>query len=298
MRNPIAHLKKRLPLRILTWHASFPFTPILAVQFYYTLHHRRLGNEAFASKDFQKAIEHYTKAIQLDSKNHVFFSNRSASYAGLKEWGKAVEDAKDCIRLDPQFVKGYYRLATAQLELEEFDLAQSTIKQGLAADANNAPLLKLMGAVKKARKAAATTAAVAAGGGSGGSSSTGDNILGGAGKLDQATSRELYDLEVQYKQSIREFQSVQVDLNKCQREQQMADATMTELEASPAVGAYYRSVGKTFLKSTREGVMDHLKSNKEDSAKKENDLTQKLKYLERRMTSQKQNMRELVSQSR
>lgn len=210
-----------------------------------------------------------------------------------------MDDAKECIRLDPQFVKGYYRLATAQLELEEYDLAQSTIKQGLAMDANNAPLLKLMGTVKKAKKAAATAAAVAAGAGGGSSSTAGaDNVLGGAAKLDQATSRELYDLEVQYKQSIREFQSVQVDLNKCQREQQMADATLSELEASPAVGAYYRSVGKTFLKSTREGVMDHLKNNKEDSAKKENDLTQKLKYLERRMTSQKQNMRELVSQSR
>ena len=57
-------------------------------------------------------------------------------------------------------------------------------------------------------------------------------------------------------------------------------------------------MGKTFLKSTRDNVMDHLKNNKEESAKKENDVTQKLKYLERRMTSQKQNMRELVSQSR
>mmetsp|Transcript_22701 Transcript_22701/g.56103 ORF Transcript_22701/g.56103 Transcript_22701/m.56103 type:complete len:270 (-) Transcript_22701:125-934(-) len=261
--------------------------------------YKALGNQSFASKDFPKAIEHYTKAIQLDSKNHVFFSNRSASYAGLKEWGKAVEDAKECIRLDPQFVKGYYRLATAQLELEEYDLAQATIKQGLAMDANNAPLLKLMGTIKKAKKAAATTAAVAAGVGGGSSSAAaGGNTLGGAGKLDQATSRELYDLEVQYKQSIREFQSVQVDLNKYQREQQMADATLTELEASPAVGAYYRSVGKTFLKSTRDNVLDHLKNNKEESVKKENDLTQKLKYLERRMTSQKQNMRELVSQSR
>ncbi|CAJ1965946.1 unnamed protein product [Cylindrotheca closterium] len=261
--------------------------------------YKALGNQSFASKDFPKAIEHYTKAIQLDSKNHVFFSNRSASYAGLSEWGKAVEDAKECIRLDPQFVKGYYRLATAQLELEEYDMAQATIKQGLAVDSNNAPLLKLMGTIKKARKAAATTAAVAAGVGGGSSSTTaGGNTLGGAGKLDQATSRELYDLEVQYKQSIREFQSVQVDMNKYQREQQMADATLTELEASPAVGAYYRSVGKAFLKSTRDNVMDHLKDNKEESAKKENDLTQKLKYLERRMTSQKQNMRELVSQSR
>jgi len=261
--------------------------------------YKALGNDAFASKDFAKAIEHYTKAIQLDSKNHVFFSNRSASYAGLKEWSKAMDDAKECIRLDPLFVKGYYRLAMAQLESEQYDMAQSTIKQGLAIDTNNAPLLKLMGTIKKAKKAAATAAAVAAGGtGAGSSSAAGGNAIGGAGKLDQATSRELYDLEVQYKHNIREFQSVQVNLNKYQKEQQMADVTLGELEANPAVGAYYRSVGKAFLKSTRDGVLDHLKCNNEESAKKENDLTQKLKYLERRLNSQKQNMRELVSQSR
>lgn len=36
----------------------------------------RLGNEAFSSKDYEKAVEYYTKAIQIDRNNHVFFSNR------------------------------------------------------------------------------------------------------------------------------------------------------------------------------------------------------------------------------
>eukprot|EP00980_Cylindrotheca_fusiformis_P009716 scaffold2143_cov125-Cylindrotheca_fusiformis.AAC.18 len=250
--------------------------------------YKELGNIAFASKDFPKAIEHYTKAIQLDSKNHVFFSNRSASYGGLEEWGKAVEDAKECIRLNPQFVKGYYRLATAQLELEDYDKALAAIKQGLAIEANNAPLLKLLGAIKKAKKVAAQQATT-------GSAMT--NSARGGNRLDQATSRELYDLEVQHKQTIREYQQVKVHLHQFEKEQHMSDATLGELEANPAVGAYYRSVGKIFMKSTREKVMDHLKSNKQESAKKENGLTQKLEYLERRLKSQKQNMQELVSQS-
>jgi chaperonin cofactor prefoldin len=212
----------------------------------------------------------------------------SASYAGLADWNKAVEDAKECIRLTPEFVKGYYRLATAQLELEEYDMAQATIKQGLAIDANNAPLLKLMGVIKKAKKVASQVSTSAASAG---------NTIGGNNKLDQATTRELYDLEVQHKQTIREYQQVQVNLNYYQKEQRMSDATLGELDANPAVGAYYRSVGKIFMKSTREKVMDHLKSNKEESVKKETGLTQKNDYLERRMKSQKQNMRELVSQS-
>lgn len=36
----------------------------------------RLGNDAFAKQDYQTAIEYYTKAIQLDRTNHIYYSNR------------------------------------------------------------------------------------------------------------------------------------------------------------------------------------------------------------------------------
>jgi hypothetical protein len=39
-------------------------------------HSSRLGNNAFSQQDFKTAIEHYTKAIQLEPSNHIFFSNR------------------------------------------------------------------------------------------------------------------------------------------------------------------------------------------------------------------------------
>ena len=35
-----------------------------------------LGNKAFAAKDYDEAIKHYTAAISIDSKNCVYFSNR------------------------------------------------------------------------------------------------------------------------------------------------------------------------------------------------------------------------------
>ena len=37
---------------------------------------RRLGNKAFAAKDYDEAIKHYTAAIAIDSKNCVYYSNR------------------------------------------------------------------------------------------------------------------------------------------------------------------------------------------------------------------------------
>jgi len=79
---------------------------------------KQLGNESFSRQEFDEAISLYSEAIKINPKNHVFFSNRSACYAGKKEWSAAAEDAKECMKLDPTFLKGYYRLATAQCEME------------------------------------------------------------------------------------------------------------------------------------------------------------------------------------
>ena len=195
----------------------------------------------------------------------------------MKDWVKAVEDSKDCIRLNPQFVKGYYRLAIAQLELEDYDLAQATIKQGLALDANNNQLLKVLRTIKQKKKAATTA------------------VYAPQKKLDTATSRELRDLQVQNFQTSKEYNAVQANLGKTQREFKMYKVTLDELEANPSTGGYYRSIGKIFMKSTRDRVLEHLKSTMEGEQKKEIDLTQKMEYLERRIKSQEQNMQELVS---
>ena len=44
------------------------------------------GNKAFAQKDYKTAIDLFTKAIDKDASNHVFFSNRSGSYINIGEW--------------------------------------------------------------------------------------------------------------------------------------------------------------------------------------------------------------------
>ena len=235
----------------------------------------------------------------------------SASHAGLKRWREASEDAKECIKLNPQFVKGYYRLATALLELEEYDLAQSTIKQGLALDANNAPLLKVLRSIKQQKKAAATAAAGIPTSATGMMASNptanmnmtnggGGTILGGLDGskqhlLDAATSREYQDLRMQHATTMKEYQTLQATMQKSTREIQFQQVTQQELTDHPTNGSYYRSIGKIFFKSTRERVLEGLQSNIAEQSKKQTDMTQKLEYLERRIKSQEQNMQELLS---
>lgn len=49
------------------------------------------------------------QAIHLDPSNYIYHSNRSACHALKGEHSKAKKDAEECIRLNPDFVKGYYR---------------------------------------------------------------------------------------------------------------------------------------------------------------------------------------------
>lgn len=249
--------------------------------------YKGLGNEAFSKKDFKTAIGHYTKAILQEPTNHIFYSNRSASYAGLQEWTDATKDAKECIRLNPEFIKGYYRLATAQLESKEYDAAESTIKQGLGLDANHSQLLKLLRNTKLYRKAAAAP-----------SSSTVATAGGNANRqLDTTTTRELYDLQVQYGNTAREYNTVKANQTKAEREEKMYGITLSEVEENPsASGNYFRSVGKVFVRSTQTDILEHLQTNVDNQKKKQQELSGKSDYLEKRLKSQQMNMKELSQQ--
>lgn len=53
------------------------------------------GNKAFSAKEYDKAMDLFSQAIQLDPTNHVLYSNRSAAKAGKKLWDAALEDAEE-----------------------------------------------------------------------------------------------------------------------------------------------------------------------------------------------------------
>lgn len=251
---------------------------------------KELGNKAFADKKYDAAIGFYSDAIKLDPSNHVFFSNRAASYGGKADWKASADDAKECIRLDPSFIKGYYRLAAAQMELKDFDAALATIRQGLALDKDNSQLLKQQRTVKHLKKEATKPAVAARPGGAGGAA------MPAPGKqLDAATHRELQDLQLQYNQANREFNTVNANLVKTQREFHINELTKTELDELPEDANCYRSIGKMFMKSSKPGVIEHLEKRMEDQKKKEADMTQKMEYLERRIKSTQKNMEELVT---
>eukprot|EP00245_Coleochaete_scutata_P013383 TRINITY_DN5419_c2_g1_i1.p1 TRINITY_DN5419_c2_g1~~TRINITY_DN5419_c2_g1_i1.p1 ORF type:complete len:574 (+),score=174.40 TRINITY_DN5419_c2_g1_i1:258-1979(+) len=95
------------------------------------------GNAAFAAGEFERAIEQFSSAIELAPENHVLYSNRSASYASLQQWQKALEDAEKVVGLNPSWPKGYSRQGAALMGLGKHEDAVAAFRKGLEHDPNN-----------------------------------------------------------------------------------------------------------------------------------------------------------------
>jgi tetratricopeptide (TPR) repeat protein len=54
---------------------------------------------------FAAAIDEYTKAIEKNGKDPVYWANRAFCHLKLEEYGSAVEDATTAINLNPKYVK-------------------------------------------------------------------------------------------------------------------------------------------------------------------------------------------------
>eukprot|EP00210_Caulerpa_lentillifera_P000134 g129.t1 len=100
------------------------------------------GNEAFKNKRFEEAVEHFTRAIEINPANHVLYSNRSAAQASLKRFAEALEDAKMVVQIKPDWPRGYSRLGAAHHGLGELRDALKSYKQGLTIDPTNTVLLE------------------------------------------------------------------------------------------------------------------------------------------------------------
>lgn len=82
--------------------------------------HKAEANVAFQAKQYTQAIESYSKAIEINPGNAVYYCNRAFAQLRLENYGAAINDASAAIDLDPNYIKGYYRRGSAYLGLGKF----------------------------------------------------------------------------------------------------------------------------------------------------------------------------------
>ncbi|KAG8466653.1 hypothetical protein KFE25_008032 [Diacronema lutheri] len=133
------------------------------------------GNSAFSAGDYVSAVKYYTVALRLDSRSHVLFSNRSACHAALGDGGKALDDARQCVRLDSSWAKGHGRVGAALLLLGRPQAALEAYEAGLTLEPGSEGLRRGAGEARAALdRGAAGAAELAAGAPEGGARRAGE----------------------------------------------------------------------------------------------------------------------------
>merc|ERR1712212_898229 len=69
------------------------------------------GNQLYKLKQYRDALSKYSEAIDLCPQCVSFYGNRSACYLMLGQPRQALEDARTSTNLDPDFTKGWTRVA-------------------------------------------------------------------------------------------------------------------------------------------------------------------------------------------
>ena len=211
----------------------------------------------------------------------MFYSNRSACYASKGMWKAALDDAAVCVQKDNKFIKGYYRLATAQTEMKLYEDAETTLKAAIQIEPDNEQLVKQLKLVKTKRVQAAAASA--------------DKLVKKAPKqLDNAQLKELQELYEQNTTYSRDLKGVSSRIFSVQREMRQNEITASQVSALTDDVPMYRAVGKAFVHNDKATITSFLEKEKDSLGKTSADLISRKEFLERRIQSNAQNIQDLA----
>ena len=80
------------------------------------------GNKLFATRNYDGAIECYTKAILKNPSVPHYYTNRALCYLTQKRWPRAIQDSKMALEKEPNLVKGHFYLGKISLRCLTFIL--------------------------------------------------------------------------------------------------------------------------------------------------------------------------------
>ncbi|XP_057811267.1 hsp70-Hsp90 organizing protein 1-like [Salvia miltiorrhiza] len=123
---------------------------------------KEAGNAAYKKKDFETAIQHYTKAIELDDADISFLTNRAAVYLEMGKFEDCIKDCEKAVERGRELRSDYKMLAraltrkgTALAKMakcsKDYDPAIETFQKALT-EHRNPDTLKKLNDAEKAKK--------------------------------------------------------------------------------------------------------------------------------------------------
>ena len=89
------------------------------------------ANAFYSNKNFVKALEEETRAIELDPDSDIAYSNRGLTYLKLEEFDDAINDFNKTIELDPEYIGAYQALAEAYIITDNYKESLLKAQQSL-----------------------------------------------------------------------------------------------------------------------------------------------------------------------
>lgn len=100
------------------------------------------GNECFKEGKYDKAIEYYSRAMELTPLDAILPANRAIALIKVNRFAEAEEDCNTSLKLDPTFVKAYHRRGTARANTGKMELALSDFQKVLDIEPHNKAALQ------------------------------------------------------------------------------------------------------------------------------------------------------------
>ena len=96
------------------------------------------GVSFIKTSKYEKAIECFDKAIELDPNSAIAYNNRGNAYYYLKQYEGAIKDYNKAIEQDPNYANTYYSRGRAYYNLKQYERAIEDYTRAIVLDPNYA----------------------------------------------------------------------------------------------------------------------------------------------------------------
>ncbi|XP_068278042.1 small glutamine-rich tetratricopeptide repeat-containing protein beta-like [Nyctibius grandis] len=95
------------------------------------------GNNHMKEENYGAAVDCYTRVIELDPNNAVYYCNRAAAQSKLNNYSEAIKDCESAIAIDPKYSKAYGKMGLALTSVNKYEEAVTSYQKALDLDPEN-----------------------------------------------------------------------------------------------------------------------------------------------------------------
>lgn len=95
------------------------------------------GNKFFEEGKFNEALQKYNESLEFDDENVAVHTNKAGCYIRLNDNENALKSCQAAKKIDPKWIKSYFREGEAYLAMKEYGDAAASFWEGLSLEPMN-----------------------------------------------------------------------------------------------------------------------------------------------------------------